>query len=141
MHMKTTINKKYFSFLLYLASIAAVCLVFVFLVTVNIIGYGVKDTCQDAKEQYSGDCVEALTQYLDDDSNSFRTRNSAVWALGQLGDDRALPTLQKHYTHFDGERADRTNELSQLELERAIGYMDGSPNITTFFWRFGEDIE
>jgi len=127
--------------IIYLVSIGVVFLFFTFLISVNIIGYSVKEKCLLAQEKYTGDCVEALISYLDDESNDFKSRNSAIWALGQLGDTRALPVLRKYYTGYHGERINRSQTLAQLELQRAIKYMEGGLNITTFFWRFGQGIE
>jgi hypothetical protein len=134
-------NREAISFILFLAGIGFVLLVFVFLAGTSIIGYGVKERCRLAQERYEGDCVSALIRYLHDENNGFRERNSAIWALGQLGDERALPVLTSYYTGFNGERCNRDKELSQLELKRAIGYMQGSTNVTTFFWRFGPGID
>ncbi len=125
----------------YFIGIGVALFMFFFLVTINIIGQSVKEKCLLAKDKYGGDCVAALINYLDDENNSFESRNSAIWALGQLGDKRALPVLKKYYTGYNGEKQKRDEGLAQLELKRAIGYMEGSPNITTFFWRFGNMID
>ncbi|MFC1687260.1 HEAT repeat domain-containing protein [Patescibacteria group bacterium] len=127
--------------LLYGTALGITTLVLVFLISVTIIGHGVKDTCQMAKDTYSGTCVSALISYLDDPTNDMRNRNSAVWALGQLGDTASLETLKKFHTGEDEFPVNLSQELSQLQLKRAIGYMEGNPNITTFFWRFGQSIE
>jgi hypothetical protein len=127
--------------IIYVFSVGIVFILFLFLISINIIGYSVKAECRLARDKYPGDCVEALMSYLDDDNNGFRERNSAIWALGQLDDSRSLPVLKKYYTGFSGERCNRGQELSQLELKRAIGYMEGNANITTFFWRFGQGID
>jgi len=126
-------NKQLF---FYLSGIGASLLIFVFLLGVNLISYSVKEKCAIAQEKYNGDCAESLIAYLDDEQNSFHSRNSAIWALGQLGDERALPILKKYYTGYNGERNNRHQELAQLELKRAIGYMEGNLNITKFFWNF-----
>jgi len=128
------------SLLIYTVAIGLIFLAFIFLVSVNIIGYSVKNQCRLAQEKYNGDCAQALLDYLEDENNGFSSRNSAIWALGQLGDERSLPILESYYTGYGGERCNRSQTLSQLELKRAIGYMRGSPNITTFFWRFGQGI-
>ncbi len=52
----------------------------------------------NAESKYKGDCVEALTQLVKDQENTFRERNRAIWALGQLGDKRALSVLEELYT-------------------------------------------
>ncbi len=93
-----------------------------------------------SQEKYNGDCVESLIAYLDDKENGFRSRNSAIWALGQLGDERALPVLKKYYIGYNKEKINRSKELAQLELKRAIGYMEGNLNITKFFWNFESNI-
>ena len=127
--------------IIYLISLGLIFFLFFFLLTVNMIGYSVKEKCRLAQEKYGGDCVESLISYLDDESNSYTSRNSAIWALGQLGDNRALSVLEKYYNGLNGERISRSQGLAQLELQRAIGYMEGNPNITTFFWRFGQGID
>ena len=48
-----------------------------------------KDISARATQEYSGDRVEALIAYLQSEEHSLRNRNRAVWALGQIGDDRA----------------------------------------------------
>ena len=126
--------------IIYLISLGVIFFFFALLLSINIIGYSVKEKCQLAQEKYTGDCVESLITYLDDETNSFKSRNSVIWALGQLGDDRALPTLKKYYTGYNNEKCDRSKSLSQFELKRAIGYMEGNLNITTFFWKFGQGI-
>lgn len=138
--MNNAIKEK-INLIIYLGSIGVIIFGYIFLLSVNLIGYSVKEKCQLAKVKYDGDCVAALISYLDDEQNDFASRNSAIWALGQLGDKRALPILKKYYTSYNGERCPRQKMLCQLELKRAIGYIEGSLNITTFFWRFGHGIE
>lgn len=132
--------KNYKTLILYLGGIGLILLIFIFLFGVNTIGYSVKNRCQMAKEKYPGDCVEALNSYLDDENNSYYRRNQAIWAIGQLGDERSREVLEKYYTGYNGERINRNEELAQLELERALGYLDGNWNITTFFWRFNKNL-
>lgn len=101
------------------------------------IGYEVKSQCQQAKMAYPGDCVESLTQLLTDDQRSFRERNDAIWALGQLGDSRALPELERLYTGQIPEREPLNETISQYELSKAINLASGGLNITAPFWRTG----
>lgn len=131
MKLKQLLNKS-----LYLGAIGvSICALF-FVVCCTWIGYEVKSNCQDAKNKYGGDCVEALSATLNDESQSFATRNSAIWALGQLGDERALPTLQKFYTGYIPEREPLNGTISQYELKKAINLTSGGPNLTAIFWRF-----
>ncbi len=110
-----------------------------FIIGCTWIGYEVKSQCRDAKREYGLDCAGSLILLLEDGNRGFRPRNSAVWALGQLGDSRALPVLKKYYTGNipDKEPLDRT--ISQYELKKAINLVDGGLNITTLFWRHGID--
>lgn len=127
------INKR---LLIYFFGIGVTLFLFVFLLSINLIGYSVQEKCKIAQDRYGGDCVESLIAYLDDGTNGFYSRNSAIWALGQLGDERAMSVLKKYHTGYNGERIDRSKELAQLEIERAIGYLEGKINITPFFWKF-----
>lgn len=99
----------------------------------------VKDRCAVAISQYEGDCVEALMQVVDgEDINSFRKRNQAIWALGQLGDDREGRTteiLEKYYTGNIPKREPYDADLSQYEIKKALELLGGGWNITHFVWR------
>jgi hypothetical protein len=77
-------------------------------------------SCQYARSTYSGDCVEALAQLVLNEQEGYRTRNDAVFALGQIADPRALPALQQLYTGMIPEREPLDSTLSQYELRKAI---------------------
>ena len=106
------------------------------------IGHEVKSLCQNAKWQYlpagrqaDGDCVEALIAQLNDEHQGKRARNHAIWALGQLGDDRALSVLQSYCTGNIPDREPLDEGISQYELKKAITLASGGFNITSFVWR------
>jgi hypothetical protein len=118
------------------AGIGFLMLLFVFFVTASWIGYEVKEVCEEATLKYEGDAVEALTGLLEDEGADMRARNSAVWALGQLGDARALPAVKKHYKgNESGARCDRGAELCQYEIFKAVKLLEGGLNISAFVWR------
>jgi hypothetical protein len=98
------------------------------------IGFEAKNLCLQARWQYGGDCVSALMAQLDDTDEGFRNRNHAIWALGQIGDVRAMPTLRAHYTGIIPEREPLDAMISQYELKKAIAQMNGGINITRFIW-------
>jgi hypothetical protein len=76
--------------------------------------------------------------YLVKDNNqSFRNRNSAIWALGQLGDPQALPILQSLYTGMIPDREPLDAGISQYELKKAINLVNGGTNISAPVWRYG----
>ena len=130
--MKTkTIKEKLF----YAVAIGISIFLLFFFIGGTWIGYEAKDICQDAKREYGGDCVEALISLLEDENKGFRVRNNAIWALGQLGDSRALPILQSYYTGNIPNREPWNETISQYELKKAIKLASGSFNVTAFIWR------
>ena len=96
------------------------------------IGAEVRAMSQTAIQQHPGDHLEALLQCVEDTNLSLRERNRAVWALGQLGDRRALTTLRKHH---EGGSCDHANALCQRELAKAIKLLEGGVNASAWVWR------
>jgi len=123
--------------LLYIGVIGISIFVLFFVIACTWIGYDVKQKCQDAKHQYGGNCTEALISLLNDEDRGFRDRNSAIWALGQLGDPNALPVLQEYYTGDIPDREPLDKVISQYELKKAVALTSGGKNITAIFWRYG----
>ncbi len=92
----------------------------------------VKEISAEATRQYPGDRIEALIAYVNSDDHSLRQRNRAVWALGRIGDKRALPLLAKSYT---GRPCDHDKLLCQRELQKAIRLCKGGPNAAAWLSR------
>ena len=109
-------------------------LVIAFLAVCFIIGHGVNSISEKALRDYPGDKVAALMALVESERHTFHDKNDAVWALGQLGDPRALPILRKYYT---GGESDMNTSLSQYELEKAIALCEGETNIGALVWRHG----
>jgi hypothetical protein len=97
-----------------------------------VIGADVRAASRAAVEEHGGEVVEALMVCVDDANHSLTQRNRAIWALGQLGNPRALPVLLKHYS---GQACDHANGLCQRELRKAIELTKGGVNITALIWR------
>jgi len=113
----------------YLATFGISGLTLLLVVTCAWIGYDVKSQCSDASARYQKEnCVEALTSLLTDEKQNFRSRNHAIWALGQLGDKRVLPLLEKYYTGIIPDREPLDSVLSQYELQKAIKLLNGGFN-------------
>lgn len=110
---------------------------FILLVLISFtwIGYQVTSDCEISQKQYAGDCVETLSALVEDDTQNYSIRNSATWSLGQLGDPRALPVLEKYYTGNIPDREPLNKTISQYELKKAIALARGGRNITAPFWR------
>ena len=90
------------------------------------IGSGVRAASDAALLEQPGDRVLALMAYVDSPKHTLRERNRAVWALGRLGDARALPALERHVTGRDCEH-DRA--LCQYELRKAIRLCRGATSL------------
>jgi hypothetical protein len=121
----------------YFAAVGLSIFLLFFIITCSWIGHEVRSRCKEAKREYGGDCVEALATVLKDENHSFRERNSAIWALGQLGDSRALPVLRNYYTGNIPPREPLDKVISQYELEKAIKLANGGFNISALIWRSG----
>jgi hypothetical protein len=98
----------------------------------SAIGSGVRTVSAEALQEQTGDNVLALIAYVESEKHTLKERNRAVWALGQLGDPRALTVLKKYYT---GPPCDHEHALCQKELSKAINLCKGGTNITAIFWR------
>lgn len=129
--------QSFLSKIVYIVTVGFSSTLLIFVITCVWIGFDVKTQCQDAKSEYRGDCVDALLELVKDDDRGFRARNDAIWALGQLGDKRALPTLQRFYSGNIPEREPLDKTISQYELRKAISLTSGGKNITAIFWRHG----
>lgn len=128
------ISRKIVTFIL---GLGMIIFLFTFLLVVNQISASVKNTCEFAQKKYGEDCVDSLILSLDDEKNSYKERNHAIWALGQLGDSRALPTLKKYYTGSIPNREPLDDGISQHELKKAINLLDGGVNLGAWAWRNG----
>jgi hypothetical protein len=98
-----------------------VCVVGIILLSLWI-ELGVKKVCRMATQKYPGDKVEALMMSVETEEygynpHRYSVNNRAFWALGQLGDRRALPFLSKFVT---GEPCDHETNLCQGEIQKAI---------------------
>lgn len=100
--------------------------------TGRIIGSGVHAASEAARAERPGDPVPALIAYVGSPTHTLQARTRAVWALGQLGDARALPVLEKHLT---GKPCEHDRALCQHELRKAIRLCRGSTNMLAFTWR------
>ena len=107
-------------------------ILFAFVMICFSIRSSVKEISAEATQQYPGDRIEALIAYVKSENHSLRQRNLAVWALGQIGDRRALPVLKQFYT---GGPCDHDNYLCQHELQKAIKLCEGSFNASAWLPR------
>ncbi len=128
-------NKKVVNTVGYLFAISLSIAVLFFVIACTWIGYEAKNQCKEAQAKFGGNCTQALSARLNDPTQSFKSRNDAIWALGQWGDASALPALRAHYTGIIPDREPYNEVISQYELKKAINLCSGGTNISTFIWR------
>jgi hypothetical protein len=92
----------------------------------RIILHDVKQVCRQATQEFGGDCVEALIDYVESDAHSLQEKHKAIWALGEIGDPRALPTLERLRTGKPCTKPCRHDQyICQYQLEKAIRFCKG----------------
>ena len=84
----------------------------------------VRDISEKAKAAYGLNYMDSLAKVVDSEDWTFKDRNDAVWALGQIADERALPVLKKHYTGVMPQREPLDKVLSQYEIRKAIKWCE-----------------
>jgi hypothetical protein len=99
---------------------------------VVLIRSGLQRSSDDAVARFPGDRVEALMQVADCDTCALADRNNAVWALGQMAEERAISVLRKHY---DGKPCTHASRLCQYELRKAIRMIETREQRSGPVWR------
>ena len=98
----------------------------------------VKKVCTVATQKYPGDKIEALMMSVETkeygyNAHLYSANNRVFWALGQLGDKRALPFLRNLVT---GQPCDHETNLCQGEIKEAIHKLETNGfNLPKFLWR------
>jgi hypothetical protein len=97
-----------------------------------------KNICKTATQKYPGDKIEALMMSVETkkyglDAHLYKANNRFIWALGQLGDERALHFLRNLVT---GEPCNHETNLCQGEIKDAIQKLETHQfNLPKFLWR------
>lgn len=95
----------------------------------------VKTACLKAQAEYHEDCVNSLIEYIQSNNHTIRNRNSAVWALGQIADKKALPFLYGlNKTLPEQEKCSYDDCLSKYEIQKAIRWCE-KENITNWIYK------
>jgi hypothetical protein len=97
-----------------------------------VIGAGVDDAMTRALDRFPENGTGALISVARSADFPLKDRNRAVWALGQLGNVRALAPLESLRT---GKPCDHAVAVCQRELKKAIRQCRGGVNITRWAWR------
>lgn len=89
----------------------------------------VSEKIELVKTKYSGTAEEALIAFLQDEQNTFSDRTHiAVWTLGQIKSEMALPILKSYYKDDPkGETCYGLHDemICQYELYKAIEAIEG----------------
>ncbi|MFZ2339384.1 MAG: HEAT repeat domain-containing protein [Bacteroidales bacterium] len=82
-----------------------------------------------AQQKYPGTTEEALISFLQDEKNSFNDRTHvAVWTLGMLKSEKALPILKSYYKDDPKgltSKGHHNQMLCQYGLHKAIVRIEG----------------
>ena len=98
-----------------------------------------KTACLKAQNEYKEGCVGSLIKYIQSDGNKFGARNSAIWALGQLADKKALPFLYELEKSLpEQEKCSYENSLCKYEVQKAIRWCEKG-NVTSWMYRDREN--
>ncbi len=95
---------------------------------------GVKDSCLKAQDKYHENCTDSLMLFVQSEEESFTDRNTAIWALGQLADRKALPVLKSMYTGNIPNKEPYDKGISQYELKKAIKWCE-TGNATSWMYK------
>jgi len=135
--MKKETKKK----IIFWISIGVVFVLFLIFLSFLSIYADVKASC--VRVQKTGqDCVTSLLDTVMSVESGFNEKNTAIWALGQIADQRALHLLLEinQDLSYDGERCDYANEICKSEVERAMKWCNQG-NITNWMYKHQEWIK
>ena len=82
-----------------------------------IIKHQANSYANEAVLAFHQDKTKSLLMLIDSENYSFQQKNKAVWTLGVLKDEKALPKLEMLYT---GKECNHDSALCQYEIKKAI---------------------
>lgn len=102
----------------------------------RLIFTSVQTIATEAQSIYQGQPATALISLIKDEKALFEKRNSAIWALGQIGDQRALPALRNLDTgEIQQAPYDSTSYILQFRVEKSIKQINRfSPTRWIYRW-------
>lgn len=105
-------------------------------IALHLISIEVRDACSEAQREYAEDCVAALSQYAKSADYSYKQRNRAIWALGEIGDNRAIPVLKSlARNELQTERYNTSLELCEYGVTKSIRLCE-KLNIVRYVWHW-----
>lgn len=92
-----------------------------------MIEWGIHSAQESAAAQFPGrDSSQALIDLVNCEKCPMEQRNRAVWTLGQIREQRALPALHSHF--YDGP-CNHGKSLCQHELRKALKRIESQPPV------------
>lgn len=124
-------------FLKYSFILGSASLLILYAIVCRMIYTEVKSTTDLAQHRFGGTPVEATIALLNSETTSFELKNKAVYALGQIGDPKALPALQAQVTGIPCPKpCTKNGYICQYDLEKAIKECQGQFSATRWMYRF-----
>jgi len=107
-----------------------------FILSLHWICSDVRAITKKAQQQFEGDHIETLVAALESDKLSIKEKNRVIWAMGEIGDKRALPVLQKIYTGEPCQKpCDSSQHICQYGIKKAIRGCKGF-NVVSYVWQW-----
>jgi len=90
----------------------------------SLIGFSVRENISKAQAKYKGKPEDALIAFLLDEKNTMHDRTHiAIWTLGQIKSEKAVPLLEKLYKNDpEGKtcKGHHNEMLCQYEIHKAL---------------------
>ena len=130
--LSSSLSKKY---LIIGIPIGFISVILVYLVCCWIIFSGVKSITTQATEEFRLTPVQSLIAVIESNKFGFEKKNDAIWALGQIGDKKALPILEQIFTDKIEKHCNRSENICQYEVQKAIKFCRSNFIVTR--WMYG----
>jgi len=88
-----------------------------------LIKISVINISNQAKLDFQGDSIHALCYMAQSEDFSINERNKAIWALGQLKAEEAIPVLRNLLNH---EECSHEIDICQREIKKSIRKIEGN---------------
>ena len=88
-------KRKLKKIILYILVITLFFIIMSIIFSFHAIYTGVKKICVEARREFGQDCTNSLVLFIKSDDHTLKEKRHAVWALGQLAEERSIPFLKQ----------------------------------------------
>lgn len=113
----------------------ALALAILYAIACLFIFTSVRSICTKAEREFQQDHVTSLMAVVNSEKFTYKDKNDAIWALGQIGAKQALPLLEGMYTGIRDERCNLDENICQYELEKAIRFINSRFIVTRWMYK------